>query len=127
LIPLALSSLGIVGALGIALVPMRAWVLFVRRRIWYPIAPALVQVVLAAVPASAIAWAGWLGSESLPKVHRCLMDTLNCSANRSGGMIALATFGLGVLAVEPAWLAAGLAQHCTGARPNKSLERTRER
>jgi hypothetical protein len=97
--------LGVVGALGVTLVPMRAWQLVVKRRLYAASLSQRQNVALFFFPALALLFAVWLGCNALPRVYGCLLDSTHCSGNRSGGLIRLAEFGVGVACLEVCWWA----------------------
>lgn len=102
-IAIAAHLLGLLGMAGVWLVPRRTWMLVLlfrrgfpgqaRRRIFW-----VALVMLAALGVSLL-----VGASPLPRVFRCLWDGW-CTANRGGGLLNLALFGVSVLVVEACWL-----------------------
>ena len=109
-ISFAFSGLGLLGALGLVLLPWQGWLLLVRRRIRQPVQLVPVDIAFAALILSAMGFALYVASDALPRVHRCLTDSFHCGGNRAGGMIHLATFGVSVAIVEVFWLIGWLYQ-----------------
>jgi hypothetical protein len=69
-----------------------------------------VDLALAAMILCALGFAFYVASDTLPRVHLCLMDSTRCGANRAGGMINLANFGISVAIVEVCWIIGWLGQ-----------------
>ena len=100
-----LCIFGVLGMVGISLIPMHLWSIAIERKIKYPLdlsRRSWFVVTLALLP---ILFSTLLGSYTLPKVFLCLLE-MQCGANRAGGLINLAVFGVSVLAVEIFWLLA---------------------
>jgi len=110
LVPLVATLLGVLGALGLSLIPLRAWTLLVKHRIWYPVSRHPGQLALGLLALGGIVVATAAAVETLPRVHNCLMD-MYCGPNKGSGMIALAILGIAVGIQELVWLLAGFGQH----------------
>ncbi|WP_410209857.1 hypothetical protein [Aquirhabdus sp.] len=102
--------LGFFGALGFSLIPLRLWRLIYRRRIDLPITTKPMDILLTLSVICAMVFAVFIGFYSVPRLYLCLVDSHQCSADRAGGMIHLASFGIGVAILELTWLVASMAQ-----------------
>lgn len=90
-----------------SLIPMHLWSIAIERRIKYPLDLSRRSYLVVALVLLPILFSIWLGSCTLPKVFLCLLK-MQCGANRAGGLINLAVFGVSVLLVEVFWLLAKL-------------------
>jgi hypothetical protein len=109
LAPSIATLLGVLGALGLSLIPVRAWTLLVKRRIWEPVSRQPAQLVLGALALAGVVVAAAAAYDVLPRVHNCLMES-RCGANKSSGMIALAILGIAVAVQELVWFLTGFGQ-----------------
>lgn len=104
IIPL-LYIFGVLGMLGVSLIPMHLWSIAIERKIKYPLDLSRRSGFVVTLVLLPILFSTWFGSYMLPKVFLCLLE-MQCGPNRAAGLINLAMFGVSVLAVEIFWLLA---------------------
>jgi hypothetical protein len=108
----SILALGLIGFIGVTLLPIRAFKLLRRHAIsWRSSVANRVAFVLLVVATMAVVL---YGLPHLARVFACLTD-MRCGANRAGGMISLALFGVGYLAFEAVAFLSGLFSRTRGA------------